>query len=91
VLSFGGTIHIYDGLRYIGNNFAEHKVHLTVVVPAVLDAIHRRVINEARRTGQLKKLQFGMFVSTLLYKLGIDRRRVLMKDVLDKWVAISSG
>jgi long-chain acyl-CoA synthetase len=84
VLSFGGTIHISDGLRYIGNNFAEHKVHLTVVVPAVLDAIHRRVINEARRTGQLKKLQFGIFVSTLLYKLGIDRRRVLMKDVLDK-------
>ncbi len=84
VLSLGGTIHICDGLRYIGNNFAEHEVHLTVVVPAVLDAVHRRVIAEARRSGQLKKLQFGMFVSTLLYKLGIDKRRILMKDVLDK-------
>jgi long-chain acyl-CoA synthetase len=35
VLSLGGTIHICDGLRYIASNFAEHKVHLTVVVPAL--------------------------------------------------------
>jgi long-chain acyl-CoA synthetase len=84
VLSLGGTIHICDGLRYIASNFAEHKVHLTVVVPAVLDAIYRRVISEARRTGQLKKLKFGMAVSTFLFKLGIDKRRALMKDVLDK-------
>ncbi len=84
VLSLGGTIHICDGLRYIASNFAEHEVHLTVVVPAVLDAIYRRVISEARRTGQLKKLKIGMALSTMLYKLGIDRRRALMKDVLDK-------
>lgn len=84
VLSSGGTIHICDGLRYIGNNLEEFQVHLTVVVPAVLDAIHRRVISEAQRSGQFKKLKIGMFVSTLLYKIGIDKRRSLLKDVLNK-------
>ncbi|HNZ63454.1 MAG TPA: AMP-binding protein, partial [Bacillota bacterium] len=84
VLSLGGTIHICDGLRYIGSNLEEHHVHLTVVVPAVLDAIYRRVVSEAKRAGQLKKLKIGLFISTLLYKLGIDRRRSLFKDVLDK-------
>ncbi|MFA5585088.1 MAG: AMP-binding protein [Saccharofermentanales bacterium] len=84
VLSFGGSIHVFDGLRYIGKNLEEYKVHLTVVVPAVLDAIFRRVMSEAAKSGQEKKLKLGMKISTLLYKLGIDIRRKLMKEVLDK-------
>lgn len=84
ILSIGGTIHIADGLRYIGKNFEEHRVHLTVVVPAILDAMHRRVISEAAKTGQAKKLKFGMAIATFLYKIGIDVRRKLMKDVLEK-------
>ncbi|HZK28745.1 MAG TPA: AMP-binding protein, partial [Clostridia bacterium] len=84
ILAIGGTIHIADGLRYIGKNFEEHRVHLTVVVPAILDAVHRRVIGEATKTGQIKKLKMGMAIATFLYKLGIDIRRKLMKDVLEK-------
>ena len=84
VLAMGGTIHVFDGLRYIGKNFEEHRVHLTVVVPAILEAVHRRVISEAAKTGQAKKLKMGMAISTILYKLGLDIRRKLMKDVLEK-------
>lgn len=84
VLAMGGSIHVFDGLRYIGKNLEEHKVHLTVVVPAILDAVHRRVMSEAAKTGQAKKLKLGMAISTFLYKIGIDIRRKLMKDVLDK-------
>ena len=84
VISLGGTIHVFDGLRYIGKNLEEHKVHLTVVVPAVLDAIYRRVMSEAAKTGQAKKLKLGMSISSFLYKIGIDVRRKIMKDVLDK-------
>ncbi len=84
VIALGGTIHVFDGLRYIGKNLEEHKAHLTVVVPAILDAIYRRVMSEAAKTGQAKKLKLGMSISTFLYKMGIDVRRKIMKDVLDK-------
>lgn len=84
VLAMGGSIHVLDGLRYIGKNLEEHRVHLTVVVPAVLDAIYRRIISEATKSGQIKKLKTGMAISTFLYKMGIDIRRKLMKDVLEK-------
>lgn len=84
VLAFGGTIHVFDGLRYIGKNLEEFRVHLIVAVPAILDAIHRRVISEAAKTGQDKKLKLGMKLATALYKMGIDVRRRLMKDVLKK-------
>ncbi len=84
VLSLGGTIHLFDGLRYIAKNLEEFKVHLMVVVPAVLDAIHRRVFAEAEKRGQLGKLNFGIRLATLLYRLGIDVRRKIMKTVLDQ-------
>ena len=84
VLAMGGCIHVFDGLRYIGKNLEEHKVHLTVVVPAILDAVHRRVMSEAAKSGQARKLKLGMAISTFLYNIGIDIRRKLMKDVLDK-------
>jgi len=32
----------------------------------------------------LKKLKFGLKLSTLLYKLGIDKRRAIFRDVLDQ-------
>ncbi|HHX30110.1 MAG TPA: AMP-binding protein, partial [Clostridiaceae bacterium] len=84
VLAMGGSIHVFDGLRYIGKNLEEHQVHLTVVVPAVLDAVYKRVMSEAARTGQAKKLRMGLALSSFLFKLGIDIRRKLMKDVLSK-------
>ncbi len=84
VLAMGGSIHVFDGLRYIGKNFEEHQVHLTVVVPAILDAVYRRVLSEAAKSGQARKLKTGMAISTFLYRMGIDIRRKLMKDVLAK-------
>lgn len=83
VMSLGGVVHVCDGLRYIGKNLKEYSPQLTVVVPAILDAIYRRVLQEAKRSGQTKKLKFGLRWSTFLYKIGIDRRRKIMKDVLD--------
>ncbi len=84
ILTFGGTIHVFDGLRYIGKNLEEFKVHLIVAVPAILDAVYRRVMNEAAKAGQDRKLKLGMKIATALYKLGIDVRRKLMKEVLEK-------
>lgn len=84
VMTLGGTIHLNDGLRYIGRNLKEYKVQLTVAVPAILDAMKRRILNEAEKQGSLKKLKFGLKLSTLLYKLGIDKRRAIFRDVLDQ-------
>ncbi|MGI6617845.1 MAG: AMP-binding protein [Saccharofermentanales bacterium] len=84
VMTLGGTIHHNDGLRYIGRNLKEYKVQLTVAVPAILDAMKRTILREAEKQGRLRKLKIGLALSTLLYKLGIDKRRVIFRDVLDQ-------
>lgn len=84
VMTLGGTIHVNDGLRYIGRNLKEYKVQLTVAVPAILDAMKRTILREAEKQGNLRKLKLGLTLSTLLYKLGIDKRRVIFRDVLDQ-------
>jgi len=48
VMTLGGTIHLNDGLRYIGRNLKEYKVQLTVAVPAILDAMKRRILTKPR-------------------------------------------
>ncbi len=84
VMTLGGTIHHNDGLRYIGRNLCEYNVQLTVAVPASLDAMKRKILREAEKQGRLRKLKIGLALSTLLYNLGIDKRRAIFRDVLDQ-------
>lgn len=96
VLSLGGCIHVCDGLRYIGKNIKEYHVHMVIGVPKVFEAIHKRILSNIERSGQMRKFKFGLFLSKFLRFFRIDRRRQIFSSVLDElggdfYIAISGA
>lgn len=82
MLTLGGCIHITDGLRHVGKNIKEYGVHIIIGVPKIFEAIHRRILSTLKRTGQEKKFNFARKISRFLFRLGIDIRRKIFKEVL---------
>lgn len=96
VLSLGGCIHLYDGLRYISKNLKEYQVHMIISVPTVFELMYRKILQNAEKTGQMKKLKFGLKLSRGLMALGIDLRRKIFKSILEEmggnfYIAISGA
>jgi len=79
----GVTICFCEGLRYITKNMQEYKPSIIMSVPLILENIYNKVVKKARKEKRLFALRFGIFVSGLLYKMGIDVRRQIFGDVLD--------
>ena len=82
-LSYGVTTVFCDGLKYVQKNLAEYKVSVFVGVPLLLESMHKRIFKEIDKQGKTKKVKFGLKLSEILLKIGIDIRRKLFKDVLD--------
>ncbi|NCC83468.1 MAG: hypothetical protein EOM03_05000 [Clostridia bacterium] len=80
-LDAGAEICISDGLRYIQQNMQEYKIQMIIGVPAIFEAFHKRIMANAAKTGQEKKLRFGLRLSGLLRKFGVDVRRKIFASV----------
>ena len=52
-------------------------------VPLILENVYYKVIKKAQKEKRLIALKFGLFVSGLLFRMGIDVRRQLFKEVMD--------
>lgn len=81
----GSTIAYCDGLRYIANNLKEAQATMMLGVPAMFEAMHKRVISHLKKSGMEKKFKTGRFVTKSLAKVGIDKRREVFKDVIDSF------
>ena len=79
----GCTICFCEGLRYISKNLQEYKPTIIMSVPLILENIYYKVVKKAQKEKRLIALKFGLFVSGLLFRLGIDVRRQLFKEVMD--------
>lgn len=82
-MQIGGEIFICDGLRYIQENLKEHKINLLIAVPAVFEAIYRRIWLQAKKDGKEKKLRLAIKISEMLRKIKIDLRPILFKEIAD--------
>ena len=83
-LSVGATNVFCDGLRYIQKNLVEYKVSTFVCVPLLIESIYKKIMQEIDKTGQTKKVEFGLKLSKILLKFGIDVRRKIFKQIIDK-------
>ena len=83
-LGRGATNVFCDGLRYIQKNLVEYKVSMFVCVPLLIEAIYKKIWQEIEKTGQTKKVNFGIKLSKFLLKFKIDIRRKLFKQILDQ-------
>ncbi len=79
----GVTISFCEGLRHITKNLQEYKPTIIMSVPLILENVYSKVIKKAKKEKRYGILKFAIFISGLLYKMNIDIRRKLFKEVLD--------
>lgn len=82
-LIYGMRIYAITSLRTIQRDMQKDKTTTAIVVPAVVETMHKKVLDAAEKDGKLQKLQKGMKTAERLLKLGIDVRKKLFKDVAD--------
>jgi len=83
-LANGATNVFCDGLKYVQKNLVEYKVSVFVCVPLLIEAMYKKIMVEVEKQGKTKVIKIGTKISKFLLKFGIDIRRKLFKQVLDK-------
>lgn len=83
MMYLGCSMGFCEGLRYISKNLAEYKPTLMMSVPLILESLYSKIIKKARKEHRYPKFRFGLFLSSFLYKMGIDIRKKLFREVHD--------
>ena len=83
-LSHGATNVFCDGLKYVQKNLVEYKVSVFVCVPLLIEAMYKKILAEVEKQGKTKIIKIGTKISKFLLVFGIDIRRKLFKEVIDK-------
>jgi len=79
----GFSVCFNDGLKNIKENLKIFKPDMSMMVPMLVDHLHKNIWKEAEKSGQATKLRIGILISNLLRRFGIDRRSQLFAPILD--------
>ncbi len=82
-ISKGCSIAFCEGIRHIAENVKQYQATAMISVPALYEAIYKKIMKGIEKQGKLEKVQKGIKISNFLLKFGIDIRRKLFKDVID--------
>lgn len=80
----GVCIAYCEGIRHVAQNLREYEVTILVAVPAILEAMYKRMQEGIQKSGKAKLIGILTKVSDVLRYMGIDRRRKIFKSVFDK-------
>jgi len=81
-LNYGMKIAINDSLKRVIKNFAAFKPTGLVLVPLFVQTMYKKIWDEAKKSGRDKVLKFGLKLSKVSRKVGIDIRKKLFGDVV---------
>ena len=79
----GFKICFADSIRNIAKNMKEYEIRGLVCVPAVLELMYKKAIREVKKQKKYLIFKIISFISNTLYKMGIDIRRKIFKNILD--------
>lgn len=82
--SSGVTICINDSLKYLARNLLFYKPSAMVVVPLVMETLHKNIWREIEKQKKTGRVRFAMEAAWLLYRCGIDARRKVFSRILEK-------
>ena len=80
----GVTIAYAEGIKHIAKNLKEFDVTLLVVVPAILEAMYKKLQEGLKKAGKVGTVRTLGKVSNALSKVRIDIRRKLFKKILEQ-------
>ncbi|MDD2301011.1 MAG: AMP-binding protein [Eubacteriales bacterium] len=84
ILSKGASNVFCDGLKYIAQNLKEYQVSVFICVPLIIEAMYKKIFQQAKKQGKDVLLRRMMKLSSALLKVGIDVRRKLFHSVLEQ-------
>lgn len=80
----GVCIAYCEGIKHIAKNLKEFDVTILVVVPAILEAMYKKLKEGIRKSGKEGLVNILGKVSGVLQKAGIDLRRKFFKQILEQ-------
>lgn len=80
----GVCIAYCEGIKHIVQNLIEYKVTILVAVPAILEAMYRKLQDGIKKSGKEKLFGIMVKASEGLRIVGIDIRRKLFRSVFKK-------
>lgn len=80
----GICIAYSDGIKHLLQNLKEYGVTILVAVPAILEAMYKKMQEGIRKKGKEKLFSRFGYVSNVLRKCGIDLRRKLFRSVFQQ-------
>lgn len=83
-LSSGADNVFCDGLKYVQKNFTEYGVSVFVGVPLIVENLYNKVMKQIEKQGKTKTVNTGLKLSNFLRKIGIDKRRKIFGEIIDK-------
>ncbi|MBQ1244654.1 MAG: AMP-binding protein, partial [Clostridia bacterium] len=81
VIAIGATELINDSLKKVLKNLREFQPTTMIMVPMVLETMHKKVWDEIRKKGLEKKVRLAMKMNSALLKVGIDVREKLFGQI----------
>ncbi len=80
VLSNGAATAFPDGLRYIAQNLKEYGVSVFIGVPALIEAMYKKIIKEIEKQGKTKIVKFAKKITNIVPFV----KRKVFKSVIDQ-------
>ena len=80
----GMTTVFCDSLKAVQKNMCEYRVSVFICVPLLIEAMYKRILAEVKKQGKTKTFNFGIKLSRFLLKFGIDIRKKLFGEILEK-------
>ena len=78
----GAAIAYCEGLKYIADNLKEARPTMFLGVPAIFEALYKKIWKTAKKEGKDATLRKGIAINNKLKKVHIDLSRFLFKDVI---------
>ncbi|PYG87847.1 long-chain acyl-CoA synthetase [Ruminiclostridium sufflavum DSM 19573] len=82
MLNNGVCIAYSEGIKHIAKNLKEFRVTVLVVVPAILEAVYKKVQEGIRKSGKERQVLAAAKLSSALRSIGIDLRKKFFKKIL---------
>ncbi len=80
----GVTIAYAEGIKHIAKNLKEFDITLLVVVPAILEAMYKKMQEGIKKSGKAGQVRLAGKLSKVLQLIGIDIRRKIFKKILEQ-------
>lgn len=80
-LHCGGTLYLNESVRMVKKNLREKQPTILVVVPLILQTLHKEIVNTARKQGKLEKLRKALSLNAALQRVGLDISKQLFGEL----------